>query len=226
MLQALMTSGSFTENELMKVFKEIFTHFGVTEGNPRDATAEDLTKTIDLINVRINRFDQRVVKHFYKDENYYCFCSTAQTSLSKMQSAYSENELDLFKLILNKIVDNEELRTTPISIMNLQIDGNSGKVKTLRVEKLLEEWIRSGYFVRENNSILLGPKSLIEFKEILQSFELEYLRTCVLCDDIAPWGVACSACHTATYHKHCILKFLARSEKCVSCNEKWETPIE
>lgn len=220
-----MTKGSFTENEFMQIFKQIFLHYAIQDGNPRDAKTEDLEKTIDLINSRINRFDQKIVKYFYKDVNYYCFCSTAQTSMSRLQSAFTENEIELFKMILNKIVDNEELRTTPISIMNLQIDAGT-KVNTSRVEKLLEEWIMNGYFAREDSSIFLGPKSFIEFKEILQGFELDYLRSCILCGDIAPWGVACSSCHTATYHKHCILKFLARSEKCVACNEKWETPIE
>jgi non-structural maintenance of chromosomes element 1 len=225
-VQAIMTKGSFTEKEFMKIFKEIFTHYGVKEGNPRDARAEDLELTIDLINSRINRFDQKIVKYFYRNVNYYCFCSTAQTSISKMQSDFNENEVDLFKAILHKIVEDEELCTSPISIMNLHIDGGT-KVNTSRVEKLLEDWVMNGYFVRENNNMIyLGPKSFIEFKEILQSFELDYLRSCILCGDIAPWGVACSACHTATYHKHCMEKFLARSDKCVACNEKWETPIE
>lgn len=209
----------------MKVFKQIFTHYGVKEGNPRDATSEDLEKVVDMINTRINRFDQKIVKYFYRNFNYYCFCSTAMSSVSKMQSAFSENELDLFKAILQKIVEVEELCTSPIQIMNVQFEGTA-KVNKSRIEILLEDWILNGYFVREKNMIYLGPKALIEFKETLEGFELPYLRSCVLCGDIAPWGVSCWVCHTATYHKRCIQKFLTRSDKCVACNEKWETPVD
>lgn len=104
-----------------------------------------------------------------------------------MQNSYNEDELDFYKRVLSKIIDNEELCISPLAALNLQTNS-SRKVNQSRAQKLLEIWISNGYFMKQENSMIyLGPKSLVEFKDMLQTMELPYLRSCVLCEDIAAW---------------------------------------
>lgn len=150
--------------------------------------ANTLSNYIDEINGRISRFDQKITKYEYglDLENYYVFCSTAKTSVSKMQHCYTDNELDYFKQIFAKVVENPELKISPREALNLQ-SSCSGKLNKVRAEKLLDTWSTTGYFVRNENMLYLGPKSLTEFKEDLKEMNADHLKGCGLCEDIAAW---------------------------------------
>lgn len=141
-----------------------------------------------MINERIGRFDQMIVKFQYglNLTEFYVFYSTAKTSISKLQNSYNEFELELFKHIFTLIIENQELKISPRDALNLQ-SKVAGKVSKVRTEKLIDLWTAGGYFFRHDNVIFLGPKSLIEFKENLQKMNAVYLRSCMLCEDVAAW---------------------------------------
>jgi len=143
-----------------------------------------------------------------------------------MQNSYNEAELEFFKLILNKIIEGEELTIAPTTALNLISQITATKLNKLRAQKLLDVWIQSSYFFKHNdNQIYLGPRILSEFKELLQGMELDYLKSCLLCKNVAIWGDRCTNCDTI-FHKSCIGKFLSRSEKCPSCKKQWPAQTE
>lgn len=151
--------------------------------------ATTITKVIDMINEKISPFDQKISKFDYElsDQEFTVFFSSAQTSMSKMQNFYNEDELDFFKLILTKITDNEKLNIAPREALNLTTQI-TGKLNKLRAQKLLDGWITTCYFYQHSdNQIYLGARMFIEFKELLQNLELPYCRTCSLCENIAVW---------------------------------------
>lgn len=150
----------------------------------------DMTKTIDLINAEIRPFDQKIALYEFglTNDEFYVFYSTAKTSISKLQNSYNEAELDFFKLILTKIVKHEQLNIAPIDALNLCTAITGAKLNKLRAQKLLANWIQSKYFFQhDDNKIYLGPKVLYEFSELLQGMELNYLKSCLLCEAIAAW---------------------------------------
>lgn len=150
----------------------------------------NLKKVIDMINEKIQQFDQKITEHQYglTNEEFYVFHSTAKTSMSKLQNSFSIDELDFFKLILTKIVENDQLTIAPIDALNL-CNLTSGKINKLRAQKLLEIWIQNHYLYKhvDDNKIYLGARLLTEFKELLQNMELDYLKSCLLCENIAIW---------------------------------------
>lgn len=150
-----------------------------------------LDKTVDSINKKISPFDQKIIKYHYglNSLHYYCFISTAKTSISKMQNVYSEQELDYFKLILNKIIGNTELFITPRDALNISSEVPN-KLLKIRAQVLLDKWLCSHYFFKNtDDKIYLGPKILNEFKELFQGQEIDYIKSCSLCDDIAIWVI-------------------------------------
>lgn len=155
--------------------------------------ASYVKKVIDMINEKIQPFDQKITEHEYglTNDEFYVFHSTAKTSMSKFQNTYSIDELDFFKLILMKIAENDQLVIAPIDALNL-CNSTPGKINKLRAQKLLETWIQSHYLYKHvNNQIYLGARVLTEFKELLESMELDYLKTCMLCESIAIWVIIC-----------------------------------
>lgn len=92
--------------------------------------------------------------------------------------------MEFFKNLLKNITRDENLTITPLKA----ILCSGGKIKKKQAEKLLQSWTQSGYFKKHiDNQIHLGPKLLCEFRELLQSLELNYLRSCLLCESIAIW---------------------------------------
>lgn len=183
-----MTYGTLEENNFNDIFKAIYKHFYPNDPFP---TPQELEKFIDTINSKINRFDQKIVKFQFglNMAEYYIFHSTAKTSVSPLQHTFNENELDYFKILLSNIISCEDLCISPLNAMNLQ---TATKINKTRIEKIVDNWVRNGYFLRQDNKIYLGPKSAIEFKEIIQSMEIPHLRSCLLCEDVAPWVFCCN----------------------------------
>lgn len=157
----------------------------------------DAEKVIVQINEKISRFDQKIITYEYglTNDQFLVFYSTAKTSMSKMQNLYNEAELDFFKLILTKITANDELFIAPRDALNLITEITGSKLNKLKAQKLMDNWIQVNYFYQHSdNKIYLGAKILCEFKELLQNMELDYLKSCLLCENVAVWvRVSCFA---------------------------------
>lgn len=155
--------------------------------SPETQVNISLDDVIATINSKISQFDQKITKYTYDltNEVFYIFHSTAETFMSKVQHSYNEAEVDFFKTLFMKITEDEHVRINPMDAVNL-----SGKTITkLRASKLLERWTQEAYFqqIEDDSRIYLGPKSLVEFKELLQSMELNHVKSCSLCENIAIW---------------------------------------
>ncbi|KAG5678447.1 hypothetical protein PVAND_008119 [Polypedilum vanderplanki] len=225
-LQTVMNHGTIEEERLCQIFKLVCEKFTQYQQNDEEAK-RNLDRVVETINEKISRFDQTVIKHKYglNEIEYYVFTSTAKTALAKLQNCFNEFELEYFKQMFTNIIINERLCIKPRDALNLQSNLN-GKVTKIRAEKLTDLWITTGYFYRNNDLIYLGPKSISEFAETIQNLGLDHIKKCSLCEDIAAWGITCNSCKTATFHKQCIQKFLARSEKCPSCKKEWTQSME
>jgi hypothetical protein len=156
---------------------------GVTIAPPSPRECDEI---VEIINSKIARFDQNIVKLEFglNQVEYYVFYSTAKTSISSMHHTFTETELDFFKMLLLFVLESEELNTTPLHALNIT---TATKINKTRIEKMLDTWIMNGYFLRQDHKIYLGPKSVMEFKEIIQSMELPHLRSCILCEEVAAW---------------------------------------
>lgn len=157
----------------------------VNSGAPESQVSID--DVILAINGQISQFDQKITKYTYDltNEEFYIFHSTAETSMSKMQHSYTASEVEYFKTLFLKITDDEHVRINPLDALNL-----SGKsVSKLRAQKLLENWIKEAYFqqIDGEDYLYIGPKLLVEFKDLLQSMELSHVKCCLLCESIAIW---------------------------------------
>lgn len=178
-----MTHGTLEKNKFHEIFVEIFQHFYPNEPLP---TPQEIQEVIETINSKIGGFDQQIgnLQFGLNQTDYLIFYATAKTSISPMHHTFNHTELDYFKLLLLCVMENEELNISPLNALNIQ---TATKINKTRIEKMLENWIMNGYFLRQENKIYLGPKSLIEFKEIIQNMELPQLRSCVLCEQVVAW---------------------------------------
>lgn len=158
------------------------------ENNGGEAAEKDVEKVIELINTKIAVFDQKIELFEYGLDNswYFIFCSTAKTSVSSLQNTYNADELYLFKMILAKITQNRDLNMAPRDVLNLT--EHIQKFNKTQADLLLNKWLQTKYLIKHtDNQIYLGPKLLVEFKDLLQEMNLQHLRSCLLCENLAAW---------------------------------------
>jgi Nse1 non-SMC component of SMC5-6 complex len=143
---------------------------------------------IAAINSKISQCDQKIVKYNFglTNKDFYIFHSTADTSMSKVQNSFNQADLEFFKVLFLTIVYDKNVRITPREALNLS-STIVGKITKVRAQKVLENWIEGAYFYQDDHHIYIGPKLLIEFKEQLQSMELNHVKSCSLCTSIAIW---------------------------------------
>ena len=183
LLQTVMAHGTIEKEAFIEVFKKLAQKYNLQELEPKN-----IDEVIDMVNAKISPFDQKITRYVYAltNDEFFIFHSTAATSMSKFQNAYNEDELDYFKHLIRNIAANEDLTITPLSALNLSAELPA-KINKVRAEKLLDTWMQSHYFFKHDNEIHMGAKLLTEFKELLQSMELDYLKSCLLCESIAIW---------------------------------------
>jgi len=142
------------------------------------------------VNASIAPFDQRIVQFQYGLTNieYFVHYQSSKSAISKFQNIFQGNELDYFKLIIARILTNEELFIAPRDALNVTSELTQKKMSKLRAQKLLDLWCLSRYLYQHaDNRLYLGPRSLLEFKETLLNRNMNHLKFCQLCEDAAPW---------------------------------------
>lgn len=199
----------------------------------------DVDHVLGMINEKIGRYDQKITEYEYglTNDDFYVFHTTAPTAISKMQQTYNENELLFFKSLLTRITESDDFKISPLEALNNSTETSKGINKT-RTQYLINSWIESHYFFKHiDNRIYLGARALTEFRDFFLQMELNSLKCCILCEAIAIWvrklklnlrqnpifvspqGPRCTECDVI-FHRSCITKYRARSDKCPSCREK------
>lgn len=174
----MMNYGTLDSVEFVKIFEQLISNLET------QISADDV---ISAINSKISQFDQKITKYTYDltNEVFYIFHATAETSMSKIQHSYNASEVEYFKNLFIKITEDDHVRISPLDALNL-----SGKLLSkVRAQRLLENWTQEAYFqqIDGEDYFYIGPKLLIEFKDLMISLELSHIKCCLLCESIAIW---------------------------------------
>ncbi|XP_016994069.2 non-structural maintenance of chromosomes element 1 homolog [Drosophila takahashii] len=191
---------------------------------PKPSSKEAVKALVSEINDTISDLGLTLVfiKYPVKSEEYLVFAKTDPTPDNVANTGLSAEECQYFSRLLDKIASEEDCHIAWNAAYNLQ--GNSKPLKKSRMQELLQKWTQMGYFMELDESIYLGPRSLVELSFYLTTNHGEHIKNCMLCKCLVLWDIRCGSC-SIQFHRECIHTYLQRRDICPSCGNKWTTPL-
>lgn len=120
------------------------------------------------------------IRHEQFGEEFLVFSTVAPLpTLIAKQKLMRPNDFKYFEAVLRAVLEKEDFTLREKAALILEPDGRS-KTLARENERLLEMWIRLGYFSLKEGRLYLGAKSLVEFKGYIHS-EFPAIKTCQVC---------------------------------------------
>ncbi|XP_057659157.1 non-structural maintenance of chromosomes element 1 homolog [Diorhabda carinulata] len=151
------------------------------------------------------------------NKNYLVWLNTKNDDISRLQITFSALELEYFHAIVQEILLSEERRITFIVCINITSTLTSFLSRD-NGQKVLNKWIKGGYFINKSDYIYLGPRLILEFTSYLKVHLPDSI--CTLCSELVFWGDVCESCQKIN-HSHCLGKYLKKHNNCPHCSANW-----
>ncbi|KAJ8931119.1 hypothetical protein NQ314_016000 [Rhamnusium bicolor] len=183
---------------------------------------ENMTHFKTLV-IEVNR---EISKQFYRivfntcevtNQDLIVWLSTKDDDISKHQIAYSALELEYFNAILQQILGSDEHQITFIVCINITSTLTSNYSRD-NGQKILNKWLKGGYYIKHGEFIYLGPRTILEFASYLRSHCPDCI--CNLCSELVFTGTQCSHCYKKL-HSYCLAKYLLNQSICPCCKNIW-----
>ncbi|XP_034256851.1 non-structural maintenance of chromosomes element 1 homolog [Thrips palmi] len=186
------------------------------------AKDNELIEIVDEINAKISDFGQQLllIKAESNSEEFLVFINLIDDSatMEKIDHVYSVKEREVFRLLLENIVRNENYGTlSSMEALNCIPNMRAGDVQDIIDKLVADQW-----FVETNDGRLVpAPRCIGEFDLYFKRNFQDYVQKCT-CDTVVFYGVKCRHCN-AINHRHCYVAFNKRRngqpDKCPSCQE-------
>ncbi|CAL1531072.1 unnamed protein product [Lymnaea stagnalis] len=186
-LQTFMSRGILNAKEVKNLRQEIGVH---AESN------DDLIRFVQAANEAIAPFNLEIRKGVQEDDgaHFYCLVNTVETSLTRLSSTYTPNELELFKKLVEKIVDTDDGKMGSLAALSLtdKLDKKMGKEEGQDFFNRLErdKWIKKD----TDGKISLSVRSILELEQYLKDMYPEFIKLCNICSKICLLGETCANC--------------------------------
>lgn len=221
-LKCVMNNGAIKKSKLLEVLKAVMSANNSNADDANEATLDDIIKEI---NKHIGKYDQKLCQINYplepEEKAFVVYTWTSEAAVNRLQNYYHESEVHLFFLVIKRLMESDERAIGFIDALNLTSKILSKPISKAKAEKLIEKWIKTGYFMSYNEVIHFGPRVVAEFSHYLKTHFPNSIETCPLCQEPAFWGVNCSLCQVEVHHD-CIEKYLKHVDTCPKCKKKWQ----
>ncbi|KAK3767115.1 hypothetical protein RRG08_017988 [Elysia crispata] len=212
-IQSMMSRGMMNISEV----KEVISECGL---DVETEFKDKVVKFVRLINQHIGPINLEIRKGLEEENGqpYYILANTAETSISRLSSTYSPNELELFKKLIESIVENEDGKIGSLAAMNLtdKLEKKIGKEEAENFFNRLEDdrWIRKN----TNGKISLSVRSIVELDQYIKDVYPDYVKFCSLCTKLCLQGRGCENCG-AKFHIRCSNVFFNKQGSNKTCPE-------
>lgn len=144
---------------------------------------EQFKTLVAEINRKIGKYSFRLVFDICEvtNEEIIVWINTKSDEISNLQVAFNALELEYFHAILQEILNSDEHRITFIVCLNIT-SSLTGNLSRSNGQKVLEKWIKVGYYLRNDCHIYLGARLILEFNAYLKSHCPESM--CNLCSEL------------------------------------------
>ncbi|XP_022092099.1 non-structural maintenance of chromosomes element 1 homolog [Acanthaster planci] len=221
-LQSFLSRGVMSITEVKELHKTACETFNVHFEN----TMECLQSFLEKINENISSvgMEIRSKKDEEKGKLMFALVRTTESELGRLSSDYQKNDLELFKKILDLIVESESGSASSTDVLNLTSHLKE-KMSKQEAQKILSRLIKEKWLTESQGEISLSPRSMMELEHYLADVYEEDVRYCHLCKEIALKGELCSC--GLKLHSFCAARlFRGKSDfRCPGCEEVWDYDI-
>jgi hypothetical protein len=150
---------------------------------------------------------------------FYCIVRQFDSnSIGTLSQLYNQNELKLFKKILNLIVESEDAIIDYNSIVNGVAEEVDIKITEKSIREITEKFVRDYWLLAlGGNRFALHSRAILELSQYLvEIYTNQVIVNCKLCKEIVISGVTCESC-TAKTHRHCAKRYFKNQTDCLSC---------
>ncbi|KAH9523627.1 Non-structural maintenance of chromosomes element 1 [Bulinus truncatus] len=186
-LQSFISKGILDSKEIKALLAELGVHTDFTD---------EILKLVLSTNEAIAPFNLEIKKGIQEDDgaNFYCLVNTVETPITHLSSTYTQNELELFKKLIEQIVDTEDGKIGSRAALSLtdSLDKRMGKEEAEAFFNKLEKdkWIRRD----KEGKLSLSVRSLLELDHYLKEVYAEFIKSCNICSKICLLGETCANC--------------------------------
>ncbi|XP_060524761.1 non-structural maintenance of chromosomes element 1 homolog [Cylas formicarius] len=151
------------------------------------------------------------------DENIVMWLNTKDDNISKFQISFSALEMEYFNVLLKEIINSQSHKLTYATVLNIT-STLSTHLSRDNGQTVFTKWLKGGYFVKIDDYVYLGPRTIFEFTSFLKSHCPEQI--CNLCLELVFTGTKCGSCERP-FHSHCLQKYLNNQTNCPCCKNMW-----
>lgn len=214
-LQHFMCKGLLNRDEMCKIYSQSRRK---SQEEFDEANFEELKNFINTINQNIKPFNLEIKKGFEEHDgtSFYSLVNTIESPISRLSSIYTPNEMELFKKLVEYIVEAEDGKIGSRVALNLteRLEKKMGKEDAQNFFNKLEKekWIHTG----EDGKIVLSGRTIVELDQYLQEMYPDFINKCYLCDKICLMSETCANCGIKL-HVRCSRNFFERSQQDKCC---------
>ncbi|XP_038057744.1 non-structural maintenance of chromosomes element 1 homolog [Patiria miniata] len=221
-LQSFLSRGVMSTSEVKELHKKACQTFNVNFEN----TMECLRNFLEKINENISSVGMEIRSK--KDEEtgklMFALVMTNESQLGRLSSDYQKNDLELFKKILDLIVEAESGCVSSTDVLNLASHLKE-KMSKQDAQNILSRLIKENWLTESQGEISLAPRAIMELEHYLTDVYEEDIRHCHLCKEIAIKGQWCPC--GLKLHIFCAARLFRGKDdcRCPGCKDVWEFEI-
>ncbi|XP_077381177.1 non-structural maintenance of chromosomes element 1 homolog isoform X1 [Festucalex cinctus] len=222
-LQALMRSGIVDESSAKQLHRHCCTTHNTSYSPNR------LDDFIDIINSNLEPMFMQIRKGVCEDSGlqHYALVNMIETDVTRMTSDYADHELEIFRKIMDLVVDSDTGWVYSTEILNSAI-ALTKKTKKIDTEQLLNRLVQDNWLSEKEGEYSLSTRCIIEMEQYIRTMYQDQIKMCPICRNIALQGQICeSPTCGIKIHNPCVARFFrgATEPRCPACNDFWPHEI-
>ncbi|XP_061130338.1 non-structural maintenance of chromosomes element 1 homolog isoform X1 [Syngnathus typhle] len=174
-LQTLMRIGIVDEANA----KQLLHHCCSTQNNQLDDFIDTINTTLEpmFMQIRKGMCEESGVQH-------YALVNMIETDATTMTTDYAVHELEIFRKVMDLIVDSETGRVYSTEILNCA-KSLTKKTKKRDTEELLNRLVQDNWLIEKNGEYCLSTRCIIEMEQYIRTMYQDQVKVCRICRNIA-----------------------------------------
>ncbi|KAM9792084.1 non-structural maintenance of chromosomes element 1 homolog [Neosynchiropus ocellatus] len=223
-LQTMMVNGIVSEGQART------SHQFCCETHNAHYNPENLDNFVNTINVNLQPMFMQIRKGISEDNGvgHYALVNMTESDVTRLSSDYAENELELFKKIMDLIVGSDSGTASSTDILNSADTLPTKKLKKSEAEQLLSRLVQDQWLCEKRGVYSLSTRCIIEMESYIRAMYQDQIKLCHICHNLAFQSQTCEnpAC-CIRIHNPCAARYFKgrKAPHCPACDDAWRHRI-